>query len=245
MSQSFYVMIPARYQSTRFPGKLLKDLGGNTVLERVYRQACQANPQDIFIATDHEHIATEALRLGAKVVMTKPEHESGTDRIAEVVEKMHLPDDALIVNVQGDEPFISPALIQQVAHAQTLTQASMSTLCWPVSSLEEYESPHVVKVVRNSLNQALYFSRSPIPVFRDREVLLSQVFRHIGIYAYRARFLLDYVRWPICALESYECLEQLRILWMGHTIHIEEACLKPMQDINTPEDLDRARTFFA
>ncbi len=241
MSEPFYVVIPARYQSTRFPGKLLKDLGGKTVLERVYHQACLASPQDIWIAADHEEIAAEALRFGANVVMTKPNHETGTDRIAEVVEKLSLPKDAVIVNVQGDEPFIDPALIAQVAHPKALAHASISTLCWPVSSREDYENPHVVKVVRNHLNQALYFSRSPIPMFRDGEIILSQVFRHIGLYAYRASFLLDYVRWPVCALESYECLEQLRVLWQGHCIQVEEACVKPMQDINTPEDLERAR----
>lgn len=244
MSEPFYVVIPARYQSTRFPGKLLKDLGGKTVLERVYHQACLANPQDIWIAADHEEIAAEARAFGANVVMTKPNHETGTDRIAEVVEQLNLPKEAVIVNVQGDEPFISPKLIAQVAHPNALAHASISTLCWPVSSREDYENPNVVKVVRNHLNQALYFSRSPIPMFRDGDVTLSQVFRHIGLYAYRAAFLLDYVCWPVSALESYECLEQLRVLWQGHCIQVEEACVKPMQDINTPEDLERARALF-
>jgi 3-deoxy-manno-octulosonate cytidylyltransferase (CMP-KDO synthetase) len=243
MSESFYVVIPARYGSTRFPGKLLKDLGGKTVLERVYHQACAAFPKNIWIAADHDEIAREGARLGANVVMTSPHHQTGTDRIAETIEKLGLADDAIIVNVQGDEPFISPDLIRQVASPTALVQASMSTLCWPISSKEDYENPHVVKVVRNRLNHALYFSRSPIPMFRDGAPVWSQIFRHIGLYAYRAKFLLDYVRWPVCPLESYECLEQLRVLWQGHLIQVEEACVPPMQDINTPEDLDRARVF--
>lgn len=245
MTQSFYVVIPARYHSTRFPGKLLKDLGGKSVLERVYNQACLANPKEVWIATDHEEVASHARHLGASVVMTKSEHQTGTDRIAEAVAQLGLPKNAVIVNVQGDEPFIAPELIQQVARPEALVRSSISTLCWPVSSMEEYRSPHVVKVVRNHLNQALYFSRSPIPMFREGSVELSQVFRHIGLYAYRVQFLLDYVDWPECAIESFECLEQLRVLWRGHAIQVEQACVPPTQDINTPEDLDRARAWLS
>lgn len=243
MSTDFHVIIPARYHSTRFPGKLLMDLGGQTVLERVYRQVQLASPKSVIIATDHADIHAQALRWGATVVMTSSTHQTGTDRIAEVIQRLGFLPDEKIVNVQGDEPLISPQLIQQVARDDALRDASMATLCWPLTSLEEYHNPNVVKVVRNCHDHALYFSRSPIPACRDREVNLKQVFRHIGIYAYRVRFLLDYVQWPVCALEATEALEQLRILWMGHKIHVAEALVEPLQDINTEEDLHRARCF--
>jgi 3-deoxy-manno-octulosonate cytidylyltransferase (CMP-KDO synthetase) len=243
MSADFHVIIPARYQSTRFPGKLLMDLGGQTVLERVYRQALLACPKSVIIATDHADIHTQALSWGADVVMTCPSHQTGTDRIAEVINILGFLPDEKIVNVQGDEPLISPQLIQQVAQDACLKEASMATLCWPLASLEEYHNPHVVKVVRNCHDHALYFSRSPIPACRDSEINLKQVFRHIGIYAYRAQFLLDYVQWPVCELEATEALEQLRILWMGYKIHVAEAIVEPLQDINTAEDLHRARCF--
>lgn len=243
MNHDFHVIIPARYHSTRFPGKLLMDLRGQSVLERVYRQALSASPKSVIIATDHEDIYTQAIQWGADVVMTSPTHQTGTDRIAEVIKTVgFLPED-IIVNVQGDEPLISPQLIQQVADSDALNHASMATLCWPLASLEEYHNPHVVKVVKNCHDHALYFSRSAIPVFRDAEVDLKHVFRHIGLYAYRAAFLLDYVQWPVCALETFEALEQLRVLWMGHKIHVAEACIEPRQDINTAEDLQRAQCF--
>lgn len=241
MSSSFYVVIPARFNSTRFPGKLLQYLGGKTVLEHVYQSACAANPHEIFIATDDARISAEAARFGARVVMTQSHHQTGTDRIAEAVETLQLAPESIVVNVQGDEPFIAPELIRQVADSNAFLHASISTLCAPLSSLSDYENPHVVKVVRNCFNQALYFSRSPIPFFRDDDVSLSKVYRHIGLYAYRAKFLLEYVGWPASPLESFECLEQLRVLWHGHRIQVEEACVSPIQDINTPEDLENAR----
>lgn len=245
MTNSFYVVIPARFNSTRFPGKLLQDLGGKTVLEHVYRSACAANPRAIFVATDDARIATEAISFGAEVVMTKSDHQTGTDRIAEVVQTLQLDPESIVVNVQGDEPFIAPQLIRQVADSNAFLHASISTLCAPLSSPHDYENPHVVKVVRNRFNQALYFSRSPVPFFRDGAVLHSKVYRHIGLYAYRAQFLLEYVSWPVSDLESFECLEQLRVLWYGHRIQVEEACVSPKQDINTPEDLEYARKILA
>ena len=242
MNPVFHVVIPARYQSTRLPGKLLMDLGGQTVLQRVYHQALLAKPTSVTIATDHLGIFEQATRWGAHVMMTDPGHQSGTHRIAEVVQNEGFSADEIIVNVQGDEPFISPRLINQVAVALTKSTAPMATLCWPLSSLSEYTNPSVVKVVRNCHHNALYFSRSPIPAYRELPVDPEQVFRHIGLYAYRASFLLDSAHWPVCALECVEALEQLRVLWMGHTIRVEEACVAPGQDINTAEDLERART---
>ena len=241
-----HVIIPARYQSTRFPGKLLQDLDGMTVLERVYRQAQLAQPLTITIATDHNDIAAHARDFGAHVVLTSASHQTGTDRIAEVVAKGQFAADDIIVNVQGDEPFIAPQLIMQVAQSLMHTpNVAMSTLCWPITSLEQLNNPNVVKVVRACTNHALYFSRSPIPSHRDDNQSYANTFRHIGLYAYRAAFLLDYVSWPVCELEQNEALEQLRVLWSGASIYVEEACIEPLQDINTKEDLEFALSMLA
>ena len=236
MTIDFHVIIPARYQSTRFPGKLLMELNGVSVIERVYRQVLLAGPKTIIIATDHEAIASHARGFGAHVEMTSLAHQTGTDRVAEVVAKGGFAADDIIVNVQGDEPFIAPQLIQQVAQGLTTTHAPMSTLCWPINSFEMLHNPHVVKVVRNRANQALYFSRSPIPAHRDDVTSYAKSYRHIGLYAYRAVFFLDFVSWPICELEGIELLEQLRVLWTGIAIQVDEACVEPLQDINTRED---------
>ena len=241
MTNNVHVIIPARYESTRFPGKLLHDLNGQTVIERVYRQAQLAQPQTITIATDHEAIASHARSFGAQVMMTLPTRHTGTDRIAEVVAKGDFAADDIIVNVQGDEPFIAPQLIIQVAQGLSQTQAPMSTLCWPITSFEMLNNPNVVKVVRSRDNHALYFSRSPIPAHRDEGQSYAQTYRHIGLYAYRAAFLLDFVSWPVCELEQHEALEQLRVLWSGFAIKVDDACVEPLQDINTKEDLALAQ----
>jgi len=185
MSTNFHAIIPARYQSTRFPGKLLMEINGQSVLERVYHQTVLSNPQSIIIATDHDGIASHARNFGAQVVMTSLSHQTGTDRIAEVVAKGHFSAEDIIVNVQGDEPFIDPQLITQVAQGLTRTKAPISTLCWPINSLEMLHNSNVVKVVRTRDNHALYFSRSPIPAHRDNTTSFAQTFRHIGLYAYR------------------------------------------------------------
>lgn len=241
MSADFHVIIPARYQSSRLPGKLLMELKGMTVLERVYRQALQANAKSVIIATDNEEIFNQAINFGAQVEMTDTHHQSGTDRIAEVVKRRQFSPEEIIVNVQGDEPLIAPALITQVANSLLNSEAPMATLCWPVDSLEMCSNPNVVKVVRNSHHNALYFSRSTIPYNRDEPGNIKNTFRHIGLYAYRAAFLLEYVNWPVCELEAIEGLEQLRVLWAGHTIKVDEACVCPLQDINTLNDLEAAR----
>lgn len=243
MNTDFHVIIPARYQSTRFPGKLLMEINGATVIERVYRQALLAQPKSIIIATDHEDIASHARSFGAQVEMTSSAHQSGTDRIAEVVARGVYAAEDIIVNVQGDEPFIAPQLITQVARGLTQTKAPMSTLCWPITSLEQLNNPNTVKVVRSHDKHALYFSRSPIPAHRDDVISYAHSFRHVGLYAYRAAFLLDFVSWPVCDLEQYEALEQLRVLWSGATIWVDEACVEPLQDINTKDDLLRAQQY--
>lgn len=237
---NFHIIIPARLQSSRFPGKLLKEVHGKSVLERTYQQAQLANPKSITIATDDESIASHAKEFGATIVMTSDKHQSGTDRIAEVIAKGGVAKNEIIVNVQGDEPFISPLLIQQVANSLDTTTAPMATLCWPIESLEQFQNPNVVKVVSDANQHALYFSRSPIPTHRDDKDCYSNSFRHIGLYAYRASFLLEFVQLPVCKLEQLEALEQLRVLWAGFDIKVERACVEPLQDINTPEDLELA-----
>ena len=245
MKTEFHIIIPARYHSTRLPGKLLMDLNGQTVLERVYRQAMLTQAKSITIATDHRAIFDLAQTLGAPVVMTKETHPTGTDRIAEVVSSSAFAPNDVIVNVQGDEPLIEPTLITQVAQSlQNEHEAHIATLCWPIEELSMLTNPNVVKVVRDSRNYALYFSRSTIPANRDEPSSLQNVFRHIGLYAYRAAFLLEIVSWPVCDLERIESLEQLRVLWAGHKIKVEVACQLPRQDINTADDLARAREHY-
>lgn len=245
MSVDFHVIIPARYQSSRLPGKLLMELHGVTVLERVYRQALQTKPKSILIATDHEDIFKLATNFGAQVEMTDINHQSGTDRIAEVVARRAFAPEDIIVNVQGDEPLIAPVLIQQVANSLANADAPMATLCWPMDNMEMCVNPNVVKVVRDCHNNAMYFSRNTMPYSRDGSANLKSIYRHIGLYAYRASFLLEYVKWPVCELEAIEGLEQLRVLWSGYNIKVDEACTHPLQDINTLKDLEMARRQFA
>ncbi|KTC81632.1 3-deoxy-manno-octulosonate cytidylyltransferase [Legionella brunensis] len=242
MNHDFHVIIPARYQSARLPGKLMMEIDGLTVIERVYQQALKARPKSVTIATDNLIIAEHAESFGALVKMTAITHQTGTDRIAEVVSKGEFNSQDIIVNVQGDEPFIAPQLISQVAKSlYDSQQIPMATLCWPLDDFQQLHNPNIVKVVRDCWQNALYFSRSAIPNNRDKPESIKQVFRHIGLYAYRADFLLDFVKWPVCELEASEALEQLRVLWAGYKIKVEEACVKPLQDINTQEDLVSAR----
>ena len=241
MRSNFHVIIPARLNSSRLPGKLLMEVLGQTILERVYRQALLARPLSIVIATDSEVIEKAASAFGAEVVMTSSEHESGTDRIAEVVRLGDYALDDMIVNVQGDEPLIDPALIVQVAGVLSQSSAPMATLCWPIEDKAQALSPHVVKVVRDVNDHALYFSRQAIPFHRDSQESIKGLFRHIGLYAYRAAFLLKVVNLPVCELEKAEALEQLRILWSGFSIHVAKACVRPLHDINTLEDLAQLR----
>lgn len=237
MSNNFHIIIPARYQSSRLPGKLLMMLGDKSVLERVYLQAMLATPLSIVIAADHPLIFEHAKSFTDHVVMTAVEHPTGTDRLAEVVGKGNYQADDIIVNVQGDEPFIEPQLINQVAKGLMDSTAAMSTLCWPLDNVEQLHNPNVVKVVRDHFNNALYFSRSAIPAWRDKPDCIDHAYRHIGLYAYRASFLLEFVSLAPTILEQCEALEQLRALVAGYKIRVEQACLMPRQDINTKADL--------
>ena len=178
-----------------------------------------------------------------EAIMTSLHHSSGTDRIAEVVKQQNFSKDSIIVNLQGDEPFLSPLLIQQVATALKDTAAPVATLRWPIESLEQLNNPNVVKVVCNQEQLALYFSRSAIPAHRDAQSSIKDCWRHIGLYAYRATFLESWDALPECAIEQHECLEQLRILWFGASIKVEPANILPLQDINTQDDLVKARLF--
>lgn len=247
---SFTVIIPARYQSSRFPGKVLAELAGKTVLQHVYEQAQRSQADDIVIATDDERIAAAAEAFAARVCMTSAEHPTGTDRLAETVSLLGLSADATVVNVQGDGPFLPPEYINQVA--QTLqgdTTASMASLCHPLRHIDDMLNPQYVKVVLNQQQQALYFSRAPIPWHRDQFAVDMQAtptisaYGHIGIYAYRAGFLQTFVNWQPSPLEQIEYLEQLRVLHHGHTIAMNVVALERMVDINTPDDLVEAQQF--
>lgn len=249
---SFTVIIPARYASTRFPGKPLAELAGKPMLQHVYERACQSEADRVIIATDDERIATVAQGFGAEVCMTSSEHPSGTDRLQEVVRQLGFYADDIVVNVQGDEPLIPPRIINQVAHnLKAVPSASIATLSEPIESLDSLLNPNVVKVVSNSEGMAMYFSRAPIPWPRDQhqQALESGQMpagfnwqRHIGIYAYRVKLLNDFVKWSPAPLEQTECLEQLRAMWQGAGIHVEQADEQPPAGVDTPEDLERIRT---
>ena len=245
----FTVIIPARYAATRLPGKPLADLGGRPLLQWVHERALASGAARVVVATDDARIEAAARAFGAEVIMTSPDHRSGTDRIADAARQLGLPDDALVVNVQGDEPLMPPPLIRQVAgNLAAHPAADMATLSQRILTLSELASPHVVKVVCDREGYALYFSRALIPQPRDgmpEAEHLAQANpgwqRHIGIYAYRVGFLRAFVHWPPAALETTEMLEQLRALWNGARIHVAEACAPAPVGVDTPEDLVRLR----
>lgn len=239
------VIIPARYASTRFPGKPLTDLCGKPMIQWVYERSARCATVDrVIVATDDERIARIVTAFGGEVVMTRADHATGTDRLAEVAAGL---DDELIVNVQGDEPLIEPAMIE-AALAPLLADPSipMGTLKTPLTSLEEYQNPNVVKVVTDRQGFALYFSRAPIPFPRDFASDLEQRWaelataKHVGLYVYRRDFLLRYPQLPPTPLEIQECLEQLRALEHGYRIRVAETDLIG-QGVDTPDDLERVR----
>ncbi|BCL70337.1 3-deoxy-manno-octulosonate cytidylyltransferase [Vibrio nigripulchritudo] len=243
---AFTVVIPARYQSTRLPGKPLADIAGKPMIEWVYQQAIQAGADQVIIATDDERVKSAAERFGAQVCMTSDKHESGTERLAEVVEKMQIPADHVVVNVQGDEPLIPPSIITQVAENLKMSDAPMATLSVEIEDESEVFNPNAVKVVTDQNGYALYFSRASIPWDRDdfskeSPSIRQPLQRHIGIYAYRAGFIKTYVEWEPSSLERIECLEQLRVLWYGEKIHVAVAKETPAAGVDTPEDLEVVR----
>ncbi|MEM7208431.1 MAG: 3-deoxy-manno-octulosonate cytidylyltransferase [Pseudomonadota bacterium] len=236
----FKVVIPARYNSHRLPGKPLLELAGKPMIQHVYERAAQSGSSETVIATDDKRIAECASGFGASVCMTSSEHVSGTDRISEVVEKLDWLDEEIVVNVQGDEPLISPVLINQVAsNLNKFSEASISTLCTALKDAELVNDPAVVKVVSDRKGFAHYFSRAAIP--HDRDSAASDVrafaYKHIGLYAYRVGFLKSYPNLPISPLEEIEKLEQLRALWNGYKIYVDVAREIPGQDVNTENDI--------
>ncbi len=248
---SFYVVIPARYASTRLPAKPLKGIAGKPMIQHVYERASQSEAAQVIIATDDARIETVAKSFGARVCMTSAAHNSGTDRLQEVAAQLGLKPDDIIVNVQGDEPLIPPEVINQVAkNLATNIYASVATLSEPIHSLDDFRNPNIVKAVADQTGKALYFSRAPIPWPRDHfaqaEVsVLPAEFpaqRHIGIYAYRVALLNRFITWPQATLEKIESLEQLRVLANGEAIHIAEACAQVPGGVDTEADLLRVKT---
>lgn len=241
-----HIVIPARYSSTRLPGKALLDIGGKPLIQWVYEKACESNAVTITIATDDDRIRLAAESFGADVCMTAQSHQSGTDRIAEVVAMKGWDDDDIVVNLQGDEPLMPASLLEQVAETLSSREhAVMSTVCQEIENAEDYTDPNVVKVVMDHQGYALYFSRASIPWHRDsirKGVAVSKPgHRHIGLYAYRVGFVKEFCQWSPCALELAESLEQLRVLWHGHKIAVCEAVDSPGHGVDTQADLDKVR----
>ena len=249
---SFTVVIPARFASARLPGKALADLGGKPMVVRVAERARESGAQQVYIATDHRDVARAAEQHGFRAVMTRADHSTGTDRVAEAVERIDLPRDAIVVDVQGDEPLIEPGLIRAVAAVLADTpEAAIATACHPIREAAELFNPNVVKVVLDHAGFARYFSRAPIPWARDafaasRSALPADFpcYRHVGIYAHRCDFLLAYSRLARSPLEDFEALEQLRALWHGYPIAVTVRQDAPLPGVDTPEDLERARALF-
>lgn len=249
---SFIVVIPARYASSRLPGKPLVDIAGKTMIQRVYEQAQKTSADQVYVATDDQRVEAEVNAWGGNVLMTDPNHQSGTDRLAEVARKLDLAEDQLLVNLQGDEPLMPPEVIDQVAaNLKAHSECPVATLCEPIQSKEDFLNPAVVKVVADTNNMALYFSRAPIPWPRDLSLDSTDLpdalsaRRHLGIYAYRAGFLQEFVGWSVAELERTEMLEQLRVLAQGRSIHVELSCAEVPAGIDTQEDLERVRGIFA
>ncbi len=247
MSVRFKVVIPARYGSTRLPGKPLLNIAGKPMIAHVCERAEEAEADEIIVATDDQRIFQAVADLGIKAVMTRPDHQSGTERIAEVARLCGWADDEIIVNLQGDEPLIPPVYIRDVAKALAdQQQAGIATLAAQIADPEEIFNPNAVKVVLNHAGYALYFSRAPIPWERDAFTLsggtpsgVVPYLRHIGMYAYTVGFLSRYCLWDASKLESVESLEQLRILWYGEAIRVKIVDKTPVAGVDTQEDLMR------
>jgi len=243
----FKVVIPARYAATRLPGKPLRLLAGKPMIQHVFERAIDSGADEVLIATDDQRIRDAALQFGATVCMTSPQHRSGTERLSEVAVRQDYTADTIVVNLQGDEPLLPPALIRQVADDLAAhSDASIATLCTPLTQAAHLFDPNVVKLVMDEAGFALYFSRAPIPWDRERFGSTPpqlgahpDYFRHIGLYAYRCGFLREYVNRPPCRMEQLESLEQLRALWYGYRIHVAHAVVEPEAGVDTEEDLLR------
>ncbi len=250
---TFSVIIPARYDSSRLPGKVLADIQGRPMVQHVYERALRSGAASVLVATDNERVKAACEGFGAEVVMTAASHRTGTDRLAEAARITGELAERIVVNVQGDEPLLPSSLIRQVAeNLDAHADADVATLCQRIAHHDELFDPHVVKVVADAQGYALYFSRAPIPWHRDEfmadEISLpadSMHFRHIGLYAYRVSYLEYFASHAPCALELAESLEQLRALHGGHRIHVAEALEAPGHGVDTQADLERVRELMA
>lgn len=239
---SFIVIIPARFASTRLPGKPLADIGGKPLIAHVVDRARESLADRVIVATDDQRIADALADVECEVCMTRSDHQSGSDRLAEVVEQLSIADDQIIVNVQGDEPAIPPRLINEVADVlRNAPQAVMSTAAHAIKSAEDFVNPNVVKVVIDQTGKALYFSRAPIPHSAGGEGDHSGAWHHVGIYAYRAEFLKRYTGLNPSALETRESLEQLRVMDNGEQIMVQKIDYDAGVGVDTAEDLEQAR----
>ena len=251
----FVVIIPARYDSTRLPGKPLAIIDDKPMVQWVYERSIASGAKQVIVATDDERVFDAVRHFGGEVCMTKKSHESGTERLAEVVEHYGFADDTIIVNVQGDEPMIPSSNIKQLANnLANLTNCNMATLSEAIMTRSELLNPNVVKVVTDHQGFALTFSRAAVPFQRDAQQTVKDqdpvqdiypFQRHIGIYSYRAGFIKQYIQWPATKLEQIESLEQLRVLWYGQNIHVEPAVEPPPAGVDTPEDLEQVRRLVA
>ena len=248
----FYVVIPARYASTRLPGKPLLDIAGKPMVMHVADKAKLSGASKIVVATDDARIKAVVQEYGYSAMLTRRDHVSGTDRIAEVATREAWPDDAIVVNVQGDEPLIDPSLIVEVA--ETLAnnkEAVMATACHAIHSKADFLNPNIVKVVLDKNGNALYFSRAPIPYPRDAFAINADIpedmpiYRHIGLYAYRTKFLKQYAQIPTAAIEQSESLEQLRVLYQGFKIAVAISERAPITGVDTEADLAYVRSLLA
>lgn len=247
MAANFKIVIPARYESSRLPGKALLDIHGKPMIQHVYERALLTHASEVIIATDSEDIAAVAKKFSATVCMTRSDHVSGTERLSEVVDQQNWADDSVIVNVQGDEPMIPPQIITQVAENLIAhPEAACASLMTAFTDEQSITNPNMVKVVVDKNGFALYFSRSVIPFIRDPEHATTVNYHwHIGIYAYRADLLRNYSKLPVCELETIEKLEQLRLLWNGYKIHMAEAIEIPEHGVDTKQDLEHVRSLLS
>lgn len=248
----FMAVVPARYASTRLPAKPLLDLGGKPMVARVAERAVMSGAEEVWVATDHPEVVKAAEQSGLSVLLTRTDHPTGTDRLAEVVELRGWSDDTIVVNVQGDEPLIDPALVARTAQQLAESGADIATVAHPIDNTADFFAPNVVKVVCKANGDAMYFSRAPIPFARDhfakdKESLPSGFIacRHIGLYAYRAGFLRAYARLTPSPVEGFEALEQLRALWHGYRISVLVSDHLPMPGVDTPEDAARMQEWFS
>ena len=250
----FKAVVPARYASTRLPAKPLLDLDGKPMVARVAERAVLSGADEVWVATDHPEVVKAAEASGLSVLLTRADHPTGTDRLAEVVELRGWSDDTIVVNVQGDEPLIDPALVARTAQQLAESGADIATVAHPIDNPADFFAPNVVKVVCKANGDAMYFSRAPIPFARDHfaqdkdRASLPSGFvacRHIGLYAYRAGFLRAYAKLTPSPVEGFEALEQLRALWHGYRISVLVSDHLPMPGVDTPEDAARMQEWFS